>query len=52
MPHTTIEYSGNLGDQFDAVDLLARFHGVLSFTVKSDPDKVTVREIIESIADD
>ena len=30
MPHTTIEYSGNLGDQFDAADLLARFHGVLT----------------------
>ncbi len=30
MPHTTIEYSGNLGDQFDVADLLARFHGVLT----------------------
>ncbi len=30
MPHTTIEYSGNLGDQFGVADLLARFHGVLT----------------------
>ena len=30
MPHTTIEYSGNLGDRFDVADLLASFHGVLT----------------------
>ena len=30
MPHTTIEYSGNLGDQLDVADLLARIHGVLT----------------------
>ena len=30
MPHTTIEYSGNLGDQLDMADLLARFHQVLT----------------------